>query len=135
MTRAAYLGWMEHKIMIEGQLVDHSKWPCRKKRLNNVVGKNRDNRFNERTGDRDYRQMDEEFFVIEEMMNNDETMRLKKLFILYIQMDDPVGRNKDVASIAWTPLAKVFENNYLMCIVNYYHFNSFLHFVFLFNYI
>lgn len=108
MTRAAYLGWMEHKIMTEGQLVDHSKWPCRKKQLNNIVGKNRDSRINERTGDRDYRQIDEEFFVIEEMMNNDETMRLKKLFILYIQMDDPIGRNKDVASIAWTPLAKVF---------------------------
>lgn len=111
MTRTAYLGWMEHKIMTEGQLVDHNKWPCRKKQMSNNIGKNRD---------RDYRQIDEEFFIIEEMMNNDETMRSKKLFILYIQMDDPVGRNKDVASIAWTPLAKVFLNNYFVYFINYY---------------
>jgi len=87
--------------MTEGQLLDHSRWPCRKKQWNN------DNRGMHDAGNRNYYQSDEEFFVIDEMKNNDNTIRSKKLFILYIKMEDPSGGNRNAADVAWTPLAKV----------------------------
>jgi len=113
MTRAAYLGWMERKIVTESQLLDHSKWPCRKKKLwNSGAAKN------EGVRNKNYRRSDEEFFIIDEMMNNDETVRSKKLFLLYIKMDVPNVDNRDIASVAWAPLAKVtWTSNHhrLMC--------------------
>jgi len=114
MTQKAYLSWMEHRIIKEGHLLDHSKWPCRKKQWNSGGAKYGDNQ-NIDSGwfhyvrDRNYRRSDEEFFIIDEMMNNDETMKSKKLFLLYIKMDDPYGINKDAALVAWTPLAKVLK--------------------------
>lgn len=107
MTRITYLGWMERRIMTEGQLLDHSRWPCRKKIWNNEGNKHNDNRGMQDAGDRNYYQSDEEFFIIDEMMNNDNTIRSKKLFILYIKMEDPSGGNRNTANVAWTPLAKV----------------------------
>lgn len=117
MTQKAYLSWMEHRITKEAHLLDHSKWPCRKKQWNSEDAKNRDNRINDNSWfhyvkDKKYQRSDEEFFIIDEMMNNDETMKFKKLFLLYIKLDDPYG-NKDAASIAWTPLAKVLQSNIL----------------------
>lgn len=106
MTRITYLGWMERRIITEGQLLDHSRWPCRKKQWNNGGNKNNDKRVHD-AGNRNYYQSDEEFFVIDEMMNNDNTIRSKKLFILYIKMEDPSGGNRNAANVAWTPLAKV----------------------------
>lgn len=108
MTRVAYLGWMEHKIMTEGQMLDHSKWPCRKRSWNSGGFKYSGGK----SGDKYYRQSDEEFFVIDEMMNNDDSMKSKKLFLLYIKMDDPNGINKDSVSVAWGPLAKVFLSSF-----------------------
>lgn len=112
MTRAAYLGWMEHRIMTESLLLDHSKWPCRKKQWSSIGAKNRDSqkRVNNKlqyTEDKNYYQSDEEFFIIKEMMNHDDSIRSKKLFLLYIKMDDPNRNNKNTASVAWVPLAKV----------------------------
>lgn len=107
MTRITYLGWMERRIMTEGQLLDHSRWPCRRKQWNNEGSKHNDNRGVHDAGNRNYYQSDEEFFVIDEMKNNDNTIRSKKLFVLYIKMDDPSGGNRNAADVAWTPLAKV----------------------------
>jgi len=107
MTRKTYLGWMERRIMTEGQLLDHSRWPCRKRQLNNEGSKHNDNRGVQNAKKRDYYQSDEEFFVIDEMINNDNTIRSKKLFLLYIKMEDPSGGNRNTANVAWTPLAKV----------------------------
>lgn len=109
MTQTAYLEWMEHKIMTEGQLIDHSKWPCRKKQWNTKIGssKSSDNRGYIRN--KDYQRAEEEFFIIEEMIKNDHTISSKKLFILYIKMEDSINGNKDAASTAWNPLAKVSE--------------------------
>lgn len=113
MTRVAYLGMIEHMIMAEGQIVDHNKWPCRKKQWNGVAknggSRNSDNSGMQYVGDKDYLQSDNEFFIIEEMMNNDYAMRSKKLFLLYIKMEDPTNNIKDAASVAWTPLAKVLQ--------------------------
>lgn len=114
MTRAAYLGWMEHRIMTESLILDHSKWPCRKKKWNNIGTKNRGGRKSgysmlQYAEDKNNHQSDEDFFVIKEMMNHDDTVRSKKLFLLYIKMDDPNGNNKNTASVAWIPLAKVSE--------------------------
>jgi len=106
MTPAAYLGWMERKIVTEGHLLDHSKWPCRMKRWDGTKN-NEGNRWRYAENKND-RRSDEEFFIIDEMANNDDTIRSKKLFLLYIRLDDPNGgSNKDVASVAWAPLAKV----------------------------
>lgn len=104
MTRLTYLGWMERRIMTESQLVDHSRWPCRKKLWNNGGSKNNNNRDDK---NRNYYQTDEEFFVIDEMMKSDNTIRSKKLFLLYIKMEDPSGGNRNAATAAWSPLAKV----------------------------
>lgn len=98
--------------MTEGNLLDHSKWPCRKKQWNNgesknVGSKNSDNDWFRYVRDGDYHRSNKEFFIIDEMINNNESIRYKKLFLLYIKMDDPNGLNKDAASVAWTPLAKV----------------------------
>jgi len=93
--------------MTEGQILDHSKWPCRKRQWNNGGSKNNENREVHGAGNSNYYQADEEFFVINEMMNKDNTIRSKKLFILYIKMDDPSGGNRIAANVAWTPLAKV----------------------------
>lgn len=107
MTRITYLGWMERRIMTEGQLLDHSRWPCRKKQWNNEGSKYNDNRGVQKKEKRNYYQSDEEFFAIDEIMNNDNTIRSKKLFLLYIKMEDPSGGNRNTANVAWTPLAKV----------------------------
>lgn len=115
MTRITYLGWMERRIVTEGQVLDHSRWPCRKKQWNNGGNRNNDNRRVQDAENRNYYQSDEEFFVIDEMMNNDHTIRSKKLFILYIKMEDPSGGNRNAANVAWTPLAKV--DKYLLKIV------------------
>ncbi|XP_015373420.1 PREDICTED: protein O-linked-mannose beta-1,2-N-acetylglucosaminyltransferase 1-like isoform X2 [Diuraphis noxia] len=106
MTRITYLGWMERRIMTEGQLLDHTRWPCRKKQWNNEGSKHNDNRRVQNAKKRNYYQSDEEFFVIDEMMNNDNTIRSKKLFLLFIKMEDPSGGNRNTANVAWTPLAK-----------------------------
>lgn len=120
MTQTAYLGWMEHKILTESQLMDHSKWPCRKRKWNSGAkdGGSRygDNRF-QYVGDKNYHQA-EEFFGIQEMMSNDETIKSKKLFLLYIKMDDPNGINKDAAFIAWTPLAKVYKIVLILSVID-----------------
>lgn len=108
MTQTTYLEWMEHRITTEGYLIDHSVWPCRK----NWGDKIRSSKSGDKkgyAGDKDYRQTEEEFFIIEEMIKNDPTIRSKKLFLLYIKMEDPSNGNKDAASAAWTPLAKVSE--------------------------
>lgn len=122
----AYLGMIEHMIMAEGQLVDHNKWPCRKKHWNGLA-KNGGSRNNDNSGMQyvEDHQSDTEFFIIEEMMNNDYAMRSKKLFLLYIKMEDPTGNIKDAASVAWTPLAKVFQYPFLhrnihQILTNYY---------------
>jgi len=114
MTRTAYLDWMERKIVTESQLLDHSKWPCRKKRLwNSGAAKNEGSR------DKNYRSLDDEFFIIDEMMNNNEAVRSKKLFLLYIKMDVPNMDNREVASVAWTPLAKVTRTS-VIALFDYY---------------
>lgn len=103
MTGVAYLEWMEHRILTEGRLLDHSQWPCRRKSW-----KSRNSgSFSDgwlRYGS-NYRRGVEEFFAIEDMINDDDA---EKLFLLYIQMDEPSNGNKNAASVAWTPLAKVF---------------------------
>jgi hypothetical protein len=113
MTGVAYLKMIEHMIITEGQIVDHNKWPCRKKQWNELAKnggiRNNDNSGMQYVGDKDYYQSDSEFFIIEEMMNNDYAMRSKKLFLLYIKMEHPTGDIKDAASVAWTPLAKVLQ--------------------------
>lgn len=100
MTGAAYLRWMEYRIRMEGRLLNHKQWPCRKKRW-----KVRNN-FNDGLlwNRGDYQREVDEFFAIEDMINDDNA---EKLFLLYIQMEDPNNGNKDAASAAWTPLAKV----------------------------
>lgn len=139
MTRVAYLEWMEHKIVTESHLLDHTKWPCRKKQWNAGDAKyagsrNNDNSWSRYNGNRDYRQSDEEFFAINDMIKNDERISSKKLFLLYIKMDDPNGINKDAASIAWTPLAKVLTVKiiyyYVLCVCNYV---LFLYSIYVFN--
>lgn len=117
MTQTAYLAWMERKIVMESRLLDHSKWPCRKKQWNNGAAKNEGNRL-QYVENENYHRSDEEFFIINEMMNNDETVKYKKLFILYIKMDEPNSNNKDVASVAWTPLAKVVTTTHHPTIVS-----------------
>lgn len=109
MTQAAYLEWMEHRILTESQLIDHSKWPCRKKQWDSKIKSSKSSDNGGYGGDKNYQQAEEEFFIIDEMMNYDPTIRSKKLFILYIKMEDPINGYKDAASTAWTPLAKVFE--------------------------
>lgn len=121
---------MEHRIIIEGQLLDHSKWPCRKKQWNSGGARNGDSRDSENyrlqyIGDRNYRRVDEEFFIIEEMINKNNSIRLKKLFLLYINMDDPNGINRDTASLAWTSLAKVYK---ILSTKNIYLLLYFMHF-------
>lgn len=108
MTQTAYLEWMEHRIVTEGHLIDHSVWPCRKN-WGVKIGSSKSGDNRGYAGDKDYRQPEEEFFIIEEMINNDRSLRFKKLFVLYIKMEDPTNGNKDAASAAWTPLAKVSE--------------------------
>jgi len=96
--------------MTEGHHLDHSKWPCRKKQGNNSGAKNTGDRHNDNSGLHyvgNHRQSDEEFFIIDEIKHSDDVIKFKKLFLLYIKMDDPNGINKAASTVVWTPLAKV----------------------------